>query len=91
MHTTEQSTSWTDPHFQVANLFGGVAEDISIVEFNHENDILVKSLQYQSGFTVLIDRLGKYVRQLKWPFKDYSSYIYHEEGGNLYQDIFSLN
>ena len=31
--------------YKVATLFGGLAEEISIVEFNHENDNLVKSLQ----------------------------------------------
>ena len=39
-------------------MFGAVAEDISIVEFNHDDVNMVQSLQYQSGFLVLIDRLG---------------------------------
>ena len=44
---------------QVATLFGVSPEDISIVEFNHATDNLLKSFQFQSGFLVLIDRLGE--------------------------------
>ena len=43
---------------QVATLFGVSPEDISILEFNHATDNLLKTFQFQSGFLVLIDRLG---------------------------------
>jgi hypothetical protein len=44
---------------QVATLFGVSPEDISILEFNHATDNLLKAFQFHSGFLVLIDRLGK--------------------------------
>ena len=61
-------------------MFGAVAEDISIVEFNHDDVNMVQSLQYQSGFLVLIDRLGNrnsksitYYRQIIILFKSFYS------------------
>ena len=43
---------------QVANLFGADSKEISIVEFNHNNDKMVHTLQFESGLIVLINRLG---------------------------------
>ena len=43
---------------QVANLFGAASKEISIVEFNHNNDKMVHTLQFESGLIVLINRLG---------------------------------
>ena len=48
-----------DSYFpQVANLFGADSKEISIVEFNHNNDKMVHTLQFESGLIVLINRLG---------------------------------
>ena len=44
---------------QVANLFGAASKEISIVEFNHNNDKMVHTLQFESGLIVLINRLGR--------------------------------
>jgi len=43
---------------KVANLFGAASKEISIVEFNHNNDKMVHTLQFESGLIVLINRLG---------------------------------
>lgn len=43
---------------KVANLFGADSKEISIVEFNHNNDKMVHTLQFESGLIVLINRLG---------------------------------
>ncbi|XP_023346442.1 uncharacterized protein LOC111715362 [Eurytemora carolleeae] len=54
----EVNTISAEVENKVASLFGAEPEDISIVEFNHDQTNLVQSLQYQSGFIVLINRLG---------------------------------
>ena len=43
----------------MANLFGAASKEISIVEFNHNNDKMVHTLQFESGLIVLINRLGR--------------------------------
>ena len=45
--------------FQVATLFGASSKEISIVEFNHNNNKMVQTLQFESGLIVLVNRLGK--------------------------------
>lgn len=44
---------------KVASLFGAEKKDISIIEFNHSNNKFVTTLFYESGFIVLVNRLGK--------------------------------
>ena len=41
-------------------MFGAEKKDISIIEFNHSNNKFVTTLFYESGFIVLVNRLGKY-------------------------------
>ena len=43
----------------MASLFGAEKKDISIIEFNHSNNKFVTTLFYESGFIVLVNRLGK--------------------------------
>ena len=43
---------------KVASLFGAEKKDISIIEFNHSNNKFVTTLFFESGFIVLINRLG---------------------------------
>ena len=50
---------------QVANLFGAASKEISIVEFNHNNDKMVHTLQFESGLIVLINRLGRQSESIK--------------------------
>ena len=40
-------------------MFGADSKEISIVEFNHNNDKMVRTLQYESGLIVLMNRLGE--------------------------------
>ena len=40
-------------------MFGAASKEISIVEFNHNNDKMVHTLQFESGLIVLINRLGR--------------------------------
>ena len=40
-------------------MFGAEKKDISIIEFNHSNNKFVTTLFYESGFIVLVNRLGK--------------------------------
>ena len=44
---------------KVASLFGAEKKDLSIIEFNHSNNKFVTTLFFESGFIVLINRLGK--------------------------------
>ena len=44
---------------QVASLFGAEKKEISIIEFNHSNNKFVTTMFYESGFLVLVNRLGK--------------------------------
>ena len=43
---------------KVASLFGAEKKDLSIIEFNHSNNKFVTTLFFESGFIVLINRLG---------------------------------
>ena len=45
-------------YFQVASLFGAEKKEISIIEFNHSNNKFVTTMFYESGFLVLVNRLG---------------------------------
>ena len=42
----------------MASLFGAEKKDISIIEFNHSNNKFVTTMFYESGFIVLVNRLG---------------------------------
>ena len=44
---------------KVASLFGAEKKEISIIEFNHSNNKFVTTMFYESGFLVLVNRLGK--------------------------------
>ena len=43
----------------MASLFGAEKKEISIIEFNHSNNKFVTTMFYESGFLVLVNRLGK--------------------------------
>lgn len=43
---------------KVATLFGADSKEISIIEFNHSNNKFVRTLSYESGLLVLVNRLG---------------------------------
>lgn len=46
---------------KVASLFGAEKKDLSIIEFNHSNNKFVTTLFFESGFIVLINRLGEMI------------------------------
>ena len=49
---------------QVASLFGAEKKDISIIEFNHSNNKFVTTMFFESGFIVLVNRLGNLDSQM---------------------------
>ena len=42
----------------MASLFGAEKKEISIIEFNRSNNKFVTTMFYESGFLVLVNRLG---------------------------------
>ena len=55
---------------KVASLFGAEKKDLSIIEFNHSNNKFVTTLFFESGFIVLINRLGNRLDETSlWNFK----------------------
>ena len=42
-------------------MFGAEKKDISIIEFNHSNNKFVTTMFFESGFIVLVNRLGKII------------------------------
>ena len=41
-------------------MFGAESKEISIIEVNHSNNKFVRTLSYESGLLVLVNRLGNY-------------------------------